>query len=77
MIRYLHDPQQEPAAAYCKVCYGEIYSGDQCYSHEGGYICAICAEGLGLLEDETPMTGEEVTREQYPAFFQKGNDHLD
>lgn len=42
----LADSQEEPAAAYCRYCRGEIYEGEEYYCVDGGAICGDCLDAL-------------------------------
>lgn len=42
----LADSQEEPAAAYCRYCRGEIYEGEEYYCVDGGAICENCLDAL-------------------------------
>ena len=42
----LVDSQEEPAAAYCCYCRGEIYEGEEYYCVDGQAVCTDCLDAL-------------------------------
>lgn len=40
------DPAEEPAAAFCRYCRGEIYRGEAYYRVDGAAVCLDCLDEL-------------------------------